>query len=385
MQFELSDRIKRLPPYLFAAIDEEKQKLKNKGIKLIDLSVGDPDIKAPQKVVKQLYKSAQVKENQKYGSARSKEPLRTAIKQWFKKRFKVSLNQQNQILPLIGSKEGLVNLPLGFVNRGDYVLLPDPAYPGYQGAAILAGAKIHKMPLHEKNYFLPDLGKIPESILNKAKMMYLNYPNNPATALAPEKFLKEVVSICRKYGIILVYDNAYSEVYFDRKPYSILQIKGAEEVTIEFHSLSKTFCMTGFRIGWACGSPQLINGLSKVKTNIDSGIFGAVQDAGVVALQECAGFVKDLRDIISERREVMLDILSQAGFNKLYSQATFYIWARLPEGFKSSIKFAKYLLEEKHIVATPGLGFGRSGEGFIRFALTVDKNILRETGRLLKR
>jgi len=373
--WELSDRLKRLPPYLFAEIDRKKSELRKNKVKFIDLSIGDPDIEAPLGMIKTLVVAAKIKLNQKYALDQGKDEFRKAIKKWFKKRFTVSLDQDKEILPLIGSKEGLVHFPLGVVNRGEYVIIPSPGYPGYRGAAFLAEAKVYEAGLLEENNFLPDLSKIPINVRNKAKLIYLNYPNNPTTALAPLSFLKELVNFCSKYGIILAYDNAYSEVYFDQKPHSILEVKGAFEVAVEFHSLSKTFCV---RVGWASGNKDLIKSLLKVKANVDSGIFGAIQEAGIQALEKEAGYVSKLRERIRERRDYFVDNLRKSGFNNIYSDSTFYVWARIPKGFKSSLDFSKYLLSEKRIIATPGVGFGKYGEGFIRFALTVDKSKIKQ-------
>jgi len=381
--FDLSKRIKRLPPYLFAEIDWQKQAFRRKGRELIDLSIGDPDILSPKETVLSLCKSAGIKKNQKYALDAGKKSLREAIKKWVRERFKISLNSDKEILPLIGSKEGLVHFPLAFVNPSDYVIIPNPGYPGYRGAAVLSGAKAYEIALLEKNNFLPDLKEIPLSVRNKAKVIYLNYPNNPTTALAPKSFLGELVKFASKYGIIIAYDNAYSELYFDKKPHSILQIKGAKEVSIEFHSLSKTFCMTGFRIGFALGRSELINGLLKVKANIDSGIFGAVQDCAETSLEKCGYFPERLRKIIRGRRDLFIKILNESGFERLFCDSTFYIWAKLPLKVKSSIEFSKYLLKEKGIAVTPGVGFGRYGEGYIRFALTVGKNVLLKASKLL--
>ncbi|MCK5393628.1 MAG: aminotransferase class I/II-fold pyridoxal phosphate-dependent enzyme [Candidatus Omnitrophica bacterium] len=378
MVFELSKKIKSLPPYLFAEIDKKKRELKKKGINFIDLSIGDPDLAAPKSCNKVLSSLSKSKENQKYAMDQGKDSLRESISKWFKKRFNVSLDKNKEILPLIGSKEGLVHLPLGFINNGDYVLIPSPGYPGYRGAAIFAGGKVHEMPLIEENRFLPDFKKIPLAIKNKTKIMYLNYPNNPTTVLASLDFLKETVKFCAKYGIVLAYDNAYSEIYFNEKPHSILEVDGAREVAIEFHSLSKTFCMTGYRIGWACGNSFLVNTLLKVKSNIDSGIFGAVQETAINALENETPYVKELRKIFKDRRDFFVNSLKDRGFKQIYSDSTFYVWCRIPADFKSSVEFSKYLIEEKNIIATPGIGFGKHGEGFIRFALTVDKSILKK-------
>jgi LL-diaminopimelate aminotransferase len=378
MNIDISKRLKKLPPYLFAEIDRQKKELRERNVDFIDLSIGDPDIAASQQVIDTLYSAAKIKENQKYALDGGKKSLRSAIKNWSRRRFNIDLDEDKEILPLIGSKEGLVHFPLGFVDKGDYVIIPNPGYPGYRGAAIFAGAKTYELPLLEENSFLPILEKIPLSVRNKARIIYLNYPNNPTSMVAPLAFLEGVVKFCTKYGIILAYDNAYSEIYFEQKPHSILEVKEAKDVAIEFHSLSKTFCMTGFRIGWAAGNQHLVNALLKVKTNIDSGIFGAIQDAATLALEKEAGYVDNLRKIFKERRDIFFRILSRAGFKKTYAQSTFYVWAKLPEKFKSSIDFARYLIEKKNIIATPGVGFGKYGERFMRFALTVDKDVLQK-------
>ena len=383
-KIKISSRLKKLPPYLFAEIDREKHYLEKRGVSLIDLSIGDPDITVPKRAIDILYKSAKIKENQKYALDKGKLNLRRAIRRWINKRFRVQLDEEKEVLPLIGSKEGLVHFPLGFVNKDEYIIIPSPSYPGYRGAAILAEAKIYEVELREGNQFLPDLDKIPLTIRNKAKMIYVNYPNNPTTALAPKQFLEKLVKFCVRYGIIIAYDNAYSEIYFDQRPLSILEIKGAKEIALEFHSFSKTFCMTGLRIGWACGNKKLVEGLLKVKTNIDSGIFGAIQECARFCLEKEGNFVRDLRKIIRERRDLFVEGLRENNWRKVYADATFYVWAKLPKRFKSSIEFTKYLLKEKRIVATPGVGFGKCGEGFIRFSLTVDKQKLIKALALLK-
>jgi len=379
--FEISQRLKNLPPYLFAEIDKKKIALRKKGVKFFDLSIGDPDIAAPKKAMDVLYSAAKAKENQKYALDQGKPVLKKSIKKWCKSRFGISLDEDKEILPLIGSKEGLIHFPLGFVNSGDYAIIPSPAYPGYRSAVTFAGAKVYELALLEKNSFLPDLEKIPVSIRNKAKVIYLNYPNNPATVLAPFSFLEKAVKFCSKYGIIMVYDNAYSEIYFDSKPRSILEVKGAKEVAVEFHSFSKTFCMTGMRLGWACGNSHLVRTLLKVKSNIDSGIFGAIQEMGAYVLDKEAAYVKSLRKIFKDRRDYFVKNIKEQGFDKVYADATFYVWAKAPKKFKSSMRLCEHLLTKKSIVATPGVGFGKYGEGFVRFALTVDKSKLREVFR----
>lgn len=375
--FEFSKNLTKLPPYLFAQIDDKKSELTKKGVKFLDLSVGDPDLKAPESVVKILSKSAKIKNNQKYASNKGKVELRKSIEKWMKKRFRVSLCQSSEILPVLGTKEAIAHLPVGLINKGDYVIIPSPGYPGYRASALLSGARVYQVPLLAKNSFLPDLKQIPDSVKKRAKIIYLNYPNNPTTVEASLKFMEEVVRFCRKNKILLVWDNAYSEIYFTKKPLSILQVKGAKDVTLELHSLSKTYSMTGFRIGWVCGNPKVVEILAKVKSNVDSGIFPAVQDAAVEALNSQASYVAEIRKIFGQRRKKLLENLRQAGFRELYAQSTFYVWARIPASFKSSFDFSKYLIEKEGIVATPGIGFGKYGEGFIRFALTVDEKKLK--------
>jgi len=383
-KFELSKRLQKLPPYLFAEIDRQKTALKKKGINFIDVSIGDPDIASPCLIIDTLYRAAQKKENQKYALDQGSPKLRKSIKAWMKKRFRVVLSEDREILPLIGSKEGLVHFPLAFVNPGERVLIPSPGYPGYRGAALFAGAKVYEVPLHQRNDFLPELARIPRGVRNKAKLIYLNYPNNPTTTVAPRAFLVDLIRFCSKYGIILAYDNAYSEVYFEKKPHSILEIKGAKEIAVEFHSFSKTFCMTGLRIGWAAGNEKLIRGLLKVKTNIDSGIFGGIQEAAAAGLDRAGSSVKMMRKILKERRDIFVAGLKNEGFDTIHAEATFYVWVKIPRPYTSSIAFSRYLLNEKRIVAAPGIGFGACGEGFVRFALTVNKDTLQKAIRLLR-
>lgn len=372
--FELSKRLQQLPPYLFAEIDKKKKELRAQNIDFVDVSIGDPDILAPQGVLDAMYAAAKIKGNQKYALDAGKPEFSAAITTWFQGRFGVKL-EDGEVLPLIGSKEGLVHFPLAFVNPGDYVIVPSPGYPGYRGAALFSGAKIYELPLKAANGFLPDLEKIPAKIREKAKVIFLNYPNNPTTAMADMDFLKKLVEFCKKHAIIIAYDNAYSEVYFDDKPHSILEVEGAKDIAIEFHSLSKTFCMTGFRVGWACGNADLVKGLLKVKTNVDSGIFGAIQDAGAYALNSEAAYVDELRKNMKARRDFFVKGLKKKGI-KAKADSTFYVWAKVPKPY-SSIEFSKKLLEQR-VVATPGVGFGKYGEGYIRFALTVDIPVLQK-------
>ncbi|MFA5287596.1 MAG: aminotransferase class I/II-fold pyridoxal phosphate-dependent enzyme, partial [Candidatus Omnitrophota bacterium] len=290
-----------------------------------------------------------------------------------------------EILPLIGSKEGIAHFPLAFLNQGDYSLIPDPCYPPYKGGTILSGGKPYLMPLLESNAFLPDFKKIPLSVLKKAKIMFLNYPNNPTGATAEKSFYKEAVSFARKYKIIMVSDLAYSEMSYDGyRPSSMLEVEGAKDIVIEFHSLSKTYNMTGWRIGWACGNGKLISALAKVKSNIDSGIFSALQLAGLAALDGPEEYIKNMRSLYQERRDILISGLGPLGWQANNLKATFYVWIKVPRKY-DSIKFAGMILEKADIVVTPGVGFGKYGEGYIRMALTVDKERIKEALSRLKK
>jgi LL-diaminopimelate aminotransferase len=368
---ELSNRVKNLPPYLFATIDKIKQEALAKGVDLIDMSIGDPDIPTPKHIVDAMKKAVENPAHHRYPSYEGMLPFREAVSDWYKKRFNVSLNPGDEVLSLIGSKEGIGHIPLAFVNPGDIVLVPTPGYPVYPVGTSFAGGESYFMPLKEENNFLPDLKAIPEAVLNKAKLMFINYPNNPTSVSASEDFYKEVVSLAEKYNIIVCHDAAYSEVYYDnQKPLSFLEIKGAKDVGIEFHSLSKTYNMTGWRIGFAVGNKDILAGLGKIKTNLDSGVFQAVQEASITALQTDDKILSKIREIYQERRDILYTGLKQLGMNLIKPKATFYLWAKTPSGF-DSLGFVMHLLNKTGVLTTPGNGFGKYGEGYIRFALTV--------------
>lgn len=378
IHFELADRVKNLPPYLFAAIDKMKAEAKNKGVDLIDLSIGDPDIPTPPDVVEALKRAAENPLNHRYPSYEGMASYRKAVADWYKRRFKVEIDPFTEVISLIGSKEGIGHIPLAFVNPGDIVLVPSPGYPVYPVGTLFAGGVSYIMPLYESNGFLPDLSSIPEDILQKAKLMFLNYPNNPTSATAGKEFFEKVVEIAKDYNIIICHDAAYSEIYYDdQKPISFLEVKGAKEVGIEFHSLSKTYNMTGWRIGFAVGNRDVIAGLGKIKTNLDSGVFQAIQEAGITALNLSDEKLKPIRDTYQERRNVLYDGLRGLGLSVIKPQATFYLWARVPKGYDSS-GFVAFLLEKAGIMTTPGVGFGSPGEGYVRFALTVGVERIKE-------
>jgi LL-diaminopimelate aminotransferase len=383
IMFELSKKVKSLPPYLFLEIDKAKRKARAQGRDIIDLGVGDPDQPTPKHIIDALYQAAQDPVNHRYALDQGMPVLRRAIEGWYKRRFNINLNPDSEILPLIGSKEGIAHFPLAFLNQGDYSLVPDPCYPPYKGGTILAGGKPYLMPLLESNEFLPDLKKIPPSVLKKAKLIYINYPNNPTSATAEKSFYSNIVDFAIKNKLIIISDLAYSEVAYEGYiPSSILEIDQAREVAIEFHSLSKTYNMTGWRIGWACGNSDLIASLAKVKSNIDSGIFSAVQLAGIAALEGPQEHIRNMRRLYQERRDVLMHGLESLGWQANKPKATFYVWIKIPKRV-NSIKFAQTLLNKTDIVVTPGVGFGKYGEGFIRMALTVSAERIKEATRRL--
>ncbi|TNF55083.1 LL-diaminopimelate aminotransferase [bacterium] len=385
MSVDLSKRVKDLPPYLFATIDRMKQEALAQGVDLIDLSVGDPDIPTPVHIVKVMQKAVRNPQHHQYPSYAGMPSFRKAVSDWYKRRFNVALNPATEVLSLIGSKEGIGHIPLAFINSGDITLVPSPGYPVYPIATLFAGGKSHIMPLLEKNNYLPDLNSIPGSVLKKAKLMFLNYPNNPTAALADRKFYQDVIRLARKNNILVCHDAAYSEMYFGRqRPLSFLQVPGAKDVGIEFHSLSKTYNMTGWRIGFAVGNAQAIAGLGKIKTNLDSGIFQAIQEAGIEALRTKDSVLRKMRNTFRERRDILLKGLKDVGLEVEKPEATFYLWVRVPLGHNSS-DFVAMLLKRAGILTTPGNGFGDPGEGYVRFALTVPTKRIREAVHRIKK
>lgn len=377
VSFELSLRIKHLPPYLFASIDEMKKKSISQGTDLIDLSIGDPDMPTPLSIVNAMKKAVEKPVHHRYPSYEGMLSYREAVATWYKKRFHAKLDPETEVLSLIGSKEGIGHIPLAFINPGDIVLVPSPGYPVYPVGTLFAGGEIYFMPLREENYFLPEFDAIPKRVLRKAKLMFLNYPNNPTSATAPLKFFKEAVNLASKYNIIFCHDASYTEIYFEKKPLSFMQIPGAKDVGIEFHSLSKTYNMTGWRIGFAVGNKEVLSGLGKVKTNLDSGVFQAIQEAAIAALNTDDAVLSKIRKTYQERRDILYSGLNKLGMHLIKPKATFYIWARIPPHF-DSLSFVKYLLNRAGVLATPGNGFGETGEGYVRFALTASADRIKE-------
>ena len=382
-EFEKAERLKALPPYLFVEIDRAKRRLQAEGKDVIDLGVGDPDMPTPTHIIERLKRTVDDPDNHRYSFSEGLRELREAIARWYDRRFGVSLNADTEVLPLLGSKEGLAHAPLAWTNPGDVVLAPDPCYPPYRSGAILAGAEVVSLPLEEAAGFFPDLGAISQKAARRAKLLFLNYPNNPTAAVAGEEQFQEAIDLAKEYGIAVAHDAAYSEISFDGyRPMSFLQMPEAKSVGVEFHSLSKTYNMTGWRIGWVCGNAALIAALSQLKTNLDSGIFQPLQWAGIEALDGDQAPLQAAVATYQRRRDLLVDGLAKAGWQIPKPQASFYLWARVPTQ-ESSMAFAARVLEQSHVVLTPGVGFGPSGEGYVRLSLTIPTERLEEAVRRL--
>jgi len=378
MKIEYAQRLKQLPPYLFKEIDRKKAEVMARGVDIIDLGVGDPDLPTPGHIVEEMKRAVDDPVNHRYPSYSGMNDFKEAVARWYGERFGVELDPATQVVSLIGSKEGIAHLPLAFINPGDMALVPSPAYPVYHIATLFAGGESFLMPLVAKNRFLPDLKAIPEDVATRARVMFINYPNNPTAAVADPGFFERVVEFAREYNILVCHDAAYTEMAFDGyHPRSFLEAPGAMDVGLEFHSLSKTYNMTGWRIGFAVGKPEGIEGLGAVKSNIDSGVFQAVQRAGIKAISGDQSCVKEMIGVYEARRDLMVEGLRDAGFQVDTPRATFYLWIKVPQGYTST-GIATRLLEDAGLVVTPGNGFGEPGEGYFRIALTQKRERLRE-------
>jgi LL-diaminopimelate aminotransferase len=378
MKINYSEKLKKLPPYLFVEIDRKKKEAIERGADIISFGVGDPDLPTEEHIVKSMQKTVANPRNHRYPFGTGLPSYKEAVIGWVKKRFNVSLTS-NEICALIGSKEGIGHMHLGFINPGDVVLIPDPGYPVYSAGTFFSGGIPYFMPLLEKNGFLPDLNAIPVDIIKQARIIFVNYPNNPTAAVATEKFYLKLIDFAKKNNIIVASDAAYSEIYYNKneKPLSFLEFDGAKEVGVEFHSLSKTYNMTGWRIGWVCGNESIIAGIAKVKDNYDSGVFQAIQEAAITALTSLQKCVEDARKIYEKRRNILVEGLQKLHWKANLPKASFYVWANVPKGYTSSQTVSK-LLDEACIVCTPGSGMGKNGEGYIRFALTVSAQRIKE-------
>lgn len=371
-------RIENLPPYLFVEISRKIAEKRAHGEDVISLAVGDPDIPTPRHIIARLCQAAQDPQNHRYPESEGLPEFRRAIAQWYERRFSVTLDPDREVLPLIGAKEGIGHIALCFIDPGDIALVPDPAYPVYSIGTMFAGGSSHYMPLTEDNDFLPDLDRIPGGIARKAKILWINYPNNPTAAVAELEFFKQVVAFAKKYDIAVCHDGPYTEVAFDGyRPVSFLEAAGAREAGVEFHSLSKSYNMTGWRVGMVVGNAGIIDALRRVKSNLDSGIPQAIQHAAIEALTGPQDCVSEHNAIYQRRRDRLLQTLSQIGLKAKPPRASLYIWARVPDGY-TSLEFATSLLEEAGVVVTPGTSYGKHGEGYIRLSLTTPDERLEE-------
>ena len=377
-------RLEQIGAYLFADLDRKQEELTARGVDVINLGVGDPDLPTPPHIIDALMEGATDVRSHRYPPYGGTIEYKRAVADWYRRRFGVTLEPATDVLALIGSKEGLAHLPWAMLNPGDVALIPDPGYPVYRSATIMAEGVPYAMPLRAGRGFLPDLGAIPADALKKAKLMFLNYPNNPTAATATLEFFNEAVSFARRHNLLLAHDNSYSEIAYDGyRPPSILQADGARDVAVEFHSLSKTYCMTGWRVGFVAGNAQAVGILGKIKTNIDSGVFRAVQHAGIAALTGPQEPVADRLRVYQGRRDRVMRALRRLGWNVPELKATFYVWIPAPGG-ESGAAFAAKVLERTGVVLTPGAGYGREGEGYVRMSMTIpDKRLDEALDRLL--
>lgn len=383
MQIKPAARLSLLPPYLFAELDRLKREIQQTGVDVISLGIGDPDLPTPRFIIESLKRAAENPPNHRYPDYEGLERFRQAASAWYLRRFGVKLDAAREVFALIGSKEGIANFATAVVNPGDIVLIPDPGYPVYYSGCVFNGGEPYFMPLRRENGFRPDFGAIPDEIAHRSRMMWLNYPNNPTAATVERSFFEAAVAFCLRHNIVLAHDVAYSEIAYDgyRSP-SVLEVPGGMECAIEFHSLSKTYSMTGWRVGFAVGNAQLIRALGLVKTNMDSGVFQAVQEAAITALESGDESLREYCAIYKERRDMMVGLLRKLGLPCEVPRATFYLWAQVPSGYTSA-SFAERVLKEAGVVITPGSGFGKGGEGFVRFSMTVGSERLKEAvGRL---
>ncbi|MGD2135305.1 MAG: aminotransferase class I/II-fold pyridoxal phosphate-dependent enzyme [Gemmatimonadales bacterium] len=373
-----STRLERLPTYVIAELATMKRRLAADGVDVIDLSAGDADFGPPVPAVQAIQQAVEDPAMSRYPFQAGLEAFRVAASDYMKRRFGVVFDPMRELLPLLGSKEGLAHLAAAFVNPGDVCVLPDPGYPAYVGGAALADATIERVPLEADKAFLIELDDLPTERLARTALVYLNYPNNPTAAVAPREYLERTVEVCRRHDILLAYDNPYCEITFDgyRAP-SIFEIEGAREVVVEFHSLSKSFAMTGWRVAWAVGRPELVGALSKMKSWVDTGVFLAVQRAAAAALDDAERLIAPVRSELEARRDAVVEALDGIGLPVEPPKATMYVWRRLPAGIEA-VPFAKSVLEREGVVVLPGTAFGEGGEGYFRLALTVGSARLRE-------
>ena len=382
---KVSERLEKIPPYLFAEIDRKIAEAKAKGLDIISLGIGDPDKPTLAPVVEEMHRAIDNPKNHDYPPYNGTEQFRKAACDWMKDRFGVELDADKEMLCNIGSKEAIAHVFFAFVDKGDYTLVPDPGYPVYHNATIFAGGTPYHMPLLEENGYLPDFDKIPEDIAKKSKIMFLNYPNNPTGAVADLDFYKKAVDFCKKYDILLCSDMAYSEMTYDGyKAPSVLQVEGAKDVAIEFYSHSKSYNMTGWRVGFVCGNADAVKALGTIKNNIDSGTFKAIQQAASVAFTIDKKYIEDLNKMYQERRDAAEKGFAELGWKLKPSKATFYLWLPVPKGMTSE-EFVTIMLEKAQVVVPPGNGYGEYGEGYFRVALTKDVDTIKKCIKKMKK
>ncbi len=372
----LAKRVEKLPPYLFVEISRKIAEKKAKGEEVISFAIGDPDIPTPQHVIDRLCEAARDPANHRYPETDSLPELRRAVAEWYKRRFGLSFDPDKEVLPLIGSKEGIGHISFCFIGHGDIALVPDPGYPVYSVSAMLADGEPYYLPLKEANNWLPDLASIPSNVLDRARLLWINYPNNPTAAVADLSFFNKVVQFAKRHDLVVCHDGPYTEVAYDGyRPVSFMQADGAMDIGVEFHSLSKSYNMTGWRIGMAVGNATMINALMRLKSNLDSGIPQAIQYAAIEALNGPQDCIKEHNDIYERRRDLIIEVLNNIGLKAKPPKASLYIWARVPEGY-NSMDFTADLLDQVGVAVTPGIGYGKSGEGYVRLSMTIPDALL---------
>jgi LL-diaminopimelate aminotransferase len=381
----LSHRIEKVPPYPFVEITRKINQKRAEGVDIITFAIGDPDIPTPQHIMQSLHAAADVPANHRYPESDGLPEFRQAVADWYEKRFGLHFDRDKEVLPLLGSKEGIANIAYALIDPGDVALVPDPGYPVYSIATMFAGGEPYLMPLREENNFLPDFSAIPEDVLKRAKVLWINYPNNPTAAVADISFYEEAVAFAKKWDLAVCHDAAYSEVAFDGyKPVSFLQVEGARDIGIEFHSLSKSYNMTGWRIGMAVGNADLIHGLFIIKSNVDSGVNQAVQQMAITALEGDQACIAENTATYQRRRDRLVEALRACGLRVQAPKASLYVWAHVPKGFTSA-EFAARLIDDIGVVVTPGPNFGKSGEGYVRLSITApDERVDEGAQRMLE-
>ena len=380
---KIAKRVDNLPPYLFVEISRKIAEKRAKGEDIVSFGIGDPDIPTPDHIIERLCQAARDPVNHRYPESEGLPELRQAIAEWYQKRFAVSLDPDTEVLPLLGAKEGIAHMAFCFIDPGDVALVPDPGYPVYSIGTSLAGGKSHFLPLTEKNHYLPDYSQIPDDVIDTARILWINYPNNPTGAVADLDFFQRTAEFARQHDLAVCHDGPYSEVAFDGyRPPSFLQAEGAREVGVEFHSLSKSFNMTGWRIGMVVGNATMVDALKRTKSNMDSGIPQAIQYAAIEALRGPQDCIEEHNAIYQRRRDLVIDVLNDIGLEVPPPKASLYVWVKIPQGY-SSVDFATELLEQVGVVVTPGTGYGQHGEGYIRLSLTIpDAGLVKGLSRL---